>query len=63
MRTENLDYPIDPMKAQRPIKGEKAKKKNSEETRRCGIVDSEDEVRVFESRKAGVLWKLKRTMH
>lgn len=27
MRTENLDYPIDRMKAQRPLKVEKAKKK------------------------------------
>lgn len=33
MRTENLDYPIDPMKAQRPIKGEKAKKELRRDTK------------------------------
>lgn len=27
MRTENLDYPVNPMKAQKPITVEKAKKK------------------------------------
>lgn len=30
MRTENLDYPIEPMKAQRPIKVEKEKKKKAQ---------------------------------